>query len=78
MNTLDKFKDILTELVGVDAGDIEESSNLAADLGADSLDIVEIQMACEGEFGIEISDEEIERLNTVADWVELIERGESQ
>lgn len=72
MNTLEKFKDILVEQLGVESGDIAEDSTLAADLGADSLDIVEIQMAVEEEFDVQLRDAEVEKLNTVADWVELI------
>lgn len=72
MNILDKFKDILVEQLGVEPGDIAENSNLAADLGADSLDIVEITMAVEQEFDVQLDDEETEKLNTVADWAELI------
>lgn len=72
MNILDKFKDILVEQLGVEPGDIAENSNLAAGLGADSLDIVEITMAVEQEFDVQLDDEETEKLNTVADWAELI------
>lgn len=72
MNILEKFKDILVEQLNVEPGDIAENSTLAADLGADSLDIVEIAMAVEEEFEVQLSAEEVEKLNTVADWVELI------
>lgn len=73
MTTLEKLKDILNELLGVEPGDITETSNLAADLGAGSLDIVETRLAVEEEFDIEMPDEKLDDLLTVGQWVAYID-----
>lgn len=73
MATLAKLTEILTEQLGVSPGDIVETSNLAADLGADSLDTVEICLAVEAEFSIDIPDEKMDDLLTVGQWVAYID-----
>jgi len=71
-DTMLKVKEIVAEQVGMYPDDIKLAQNLRDDLGADSLDEVEIVMACEDEFGIEIPDELAERCKTVEDIIDLI------
>ncbi len=68
-----KIKDIIVEQLGVDAERIKPEASFIDDLGADSLDIVELIMAMEEEFDIEIPDEDAERLKTVNDVVKYLE-----
>lgn len=68
----DKMKKIIVEQLGVEEDEITLESSIIDDLGADSLDIVELIMAIEEEFGIEIPDSETEKLNTVGDAVEYV------
>lgn len=70
---LEKVKSLLAEHLSISADKINENSRIVEDLGADSLDTVELLMAFEDEFGISISDEEATQLKTVAEVVELIE-----
>lgn len=65
---------IITEMALTDPEKVTPQSKLINDLGADSLDMVEIVMASEDEFGIEISDEEAEKIITVQDVIDLIGR----
>ena len=65
--TFDKIKDIIIEQLQVDEGDVAMDTNLMKDLSADSLDAVEIIMAIEDAFGIEIPDEDAEKFQTVED-----------
>lgn len=67
-----KIKDIIVEQLGVDAERIKLEASFIDDLGADSLDIVELIMAMEEEFDIEIPDEDAERLKTVSDVVKYL------
>ncbi len=69
----DKIKDIIVENLDVDADEIKLETNLKDDLGADSLDAVEIVMAVEEEFDIEIPDEEAQKIVTVKDIVDYVE-----
>lgn len=62
-----KVKEVIVEQLGVDADRVRAEANFIDDLGADSLDIVELVMAMEEEFDIEIPDEEAEKLKTVND-----------
>jgi acyl carrier protein len=62
-----KVKDVIVEQLGVDPDRVKAEASFIDDLGADSLDIVELVMAMEEEFGIEIPDEDAEKLKTVAD-----------
>jgi acyl carrier protein len=61
----DKVKDIIVEQLGVNADQVKTEASFIDDLGADSLDTVELVMAFEEEFGAEIPDEDAEKLNTV-------------
>lgn len=74
MTTFDKVKEIVVEQLGVDEADVAIDSTFIDDLGADSLDIVELIMAFEEEFSIEIPDEVAEKIKTVKDAVEYIEK----
>ncbi len=74
MATFDRVKDIVVEQLGVEADDVNIESTFIDDLGADSLDIVELIMAFEEEFGIEIPDEAAEKIKTVQDVVTYIDQ----
>jgi len=69
----EKVKKIIVEHLGVDEGKVTEEASFIDDLGADSLDTVELVMAFEEEFGAEISDQEAEKILTVGDAVRFIE-----
>ena len=71
--TLDKVKKILVEQLDVEESAITPESSIIDDLGADSLDIVDMVMSLEEEFDVEIPDEEIESMKTVGDIVKFIE-----
>ena len=75
MDTFKKVKEILLENLGCAEEDIQLESNLIDDLGADSLDIVELSLALEDDFDITVEDEDFEKLQTVGAIVEYIERG---
>ncbi|MCH8843498.1 MAG: acyl carrier protein [SAR324 cluster bacterium] len=68
-----KVKKIIAEQLGVDEPDIRPESHFVDDLGADSLDTVELVMAFEEEFGIEIPDDEAEKIATVQSAIDYIE-----
>ncbi len=68
-----KVKSIIVEQLGVDSGEVNPEASFTDDLGADSLDIVELVMAFEEEFGIEIPDEDAEKIATVQDAIAYIE-----
>jgi acyl carrier protein len=70
----DKVQSIIVEQLGVDADEVTAKASFTDDLGADSLDIVELVMAFEEEFGIEIPDEDAENITTVQDAVDYIEK----
>ncbi|MEN6413484.1 MAG: acyl carrier protein [Veillonellales bacterium] len=74
MTTFDKVKEIVVEQLGVEAADVAIDSTFIDDLGADSLDIVELIMAFEEEFNIEIPDEVAEKIKTVKDAVTYIDQ----
>ena len=69
---LDKSKEMVAENLGVDAATITEESSFKDDLGADSLDLFELVMALEEEFGIEIPTEDLEQIATVGDVIKYI------
>jgi acyl carrier protein len=71
-NIEQKVKNIIAEQLGVGEGEIKPTSSFIEDLGADSLDIVELVMAMEEEFEVEIPDEEAENIKTVQDAVGYI------
>ena len=70
---LDKIKSIVVEQLGVDEDQVTEDASFIDDLGADSLDTVELIMAFEEEFDIEIPDEDAQKIKTVKDVIEYIE-----
>ena len=70
---LEKVCSIVSEQLSVEAGEVKSDSNFQNDLGADSLDTVELVMALEEEFDIEIPDEAAEGIATVGDAVKFIE-----
>lgn len=74
MNTFDKVKAIVVEQLGVDEAEVTIDSTFIDDLGADSLDIVELIMAFEEEFNVEIPDDVAEKIKTVQDTVDYIEK----
>lgn len=70
----DRIAEILVTVFEAPRDKIRPDAHLIDDLGADSLDLIEVQMQCEEEFGIEISDEEAAGVLTVADIVQLVDR----
>ena len=73
MALIDEIKEVVVEQLSVSADEVKEDSKFVEDLGADSLDVVELVMALEEKFDIEIPDEEAEKIATVADVVKYIE-----
>ncbi|WP_456414470.1 MULTISPECIES: acyl carrier protein [Oceanithermus] len=73
MDILDKVKAVVVEKLGVEADKVTPEARFIEDLGADSLDIVELVMGLEDEFGLEISDEEAENIRTVGDAIKFIQ-----
>lgn len=69
----DKVKEIIVEQLDVDADKVTSGSNIQDDLGADSLDVVDLVMSLEEEFDVEIPDEAVENIKTVGDIVKYIE-----
>ena len=70
---LDKIKTIVAEQLGVDESQVTEDASFIDDLGADSLDTVELIMAFEEEFDMEIPDEDAQKIKTVKDVIDYIE-----
>ena len=68
-----RVTNIVIKQLGVDEGEVEPKRSFVDDLGADSLDIVELVMAMEEEFGFEISDSDAEKILTVGDAIKFIE-----
>ncbi|MFL6723304.1 MAG: acyl carrier protein [Sphingomicrobium sp.] len=71
--TADRVKKIVVEHLGVEADKVTEEASFIDDLGADSLDIVELVMAFEEEFGVEIPDDAAEKITTVKDAIDYID-----
>ncbi len=69
----EKIKAILAEQLDADADEMTMDTNIAKDLGADSLDVVELLMSIEDEFEVEIPDEEIENIKTIGELTEYIQ-----
>jgi acyl carrier protein len=69
----EKVKQIIVEQLGVDEGQVDPSASFVDDLGADSLDIVELVMAFEEAFDLDIPDEEAEKIKTVQNAIDYIE-----
>ncbi len=70
----ERVKQIIVEQLGVDEGEVTPTASFVDDLGADSLDTVELVMAFEEAFGIEIPDEDAEKIATVKDAITYIEK----
>lgn len=70
---LERLKEIVSEQLEIDAETITAETRLNEDLNADSLDVVEMLMALEDEFGVDIPDEEIEKMKTIGDVVDFIQ-----
>ena len=73
MNTIDKVKKIIAEQLCISTDDIADDANIVEDLGADSLDIVELLMTFEDEFKVSIPDEKLEELKTIPQIVKVID-----
>jgi len=73
MAIIDDVKEVVAEQLNVSVDEIKDDSKFAEDLGADSLDVVELVMALEEKFDIEIPDEDAEKIGTVGDAVVFIE-----
>jgi len=73
-NVAEKVRSIIVEQLGVEADEVTPEASFTEDLGADSLDIVELVMAFEEEFGIEIPDEDAEKIGRVSEAVSYIEQ----
>lgn len=78
MAVAEKVKEIIVEQLGVDPEEVTVEASFVNDLGADSLDTVELVMALEEEFNIEIPDEEAEKLDTVGKAIEYINKHKAQ
>ncbi len=74
----EEVKDILAEELDLDPNQIEMTSDLASDLGADSLDAIDIVMSIEDQYGIEVPDSVIENMKTVEDIVNFIENSATE
>jgi len=73
MATEDKIKEIIVEQLGVSADEVVPEASFIDDLGADSLDIVELVMAIEEEWGLEIPDDDAEKIQTIQDAINYVE-----
>ena len=74
MSTFDKVKEVIIDKLGVEEDSIKSEAHFVNDLGADSIDTVELIMEFEEEFGIEIPDEDAENITTVGSAVEYIDK----
>jgi acyl carrier protein len=78
MSIEQRVKEIIVEQLGVNEGEVKPEAKFVDDLGADSLDLVELVMALEEEYNMEISDEDAEKILTVGDAIEYIKTHVSQ
>ncbi len=77
MALFDEVKEVVVEQLNVSPDEVKEDSKFVEDLGADSLDVVELVMALEEKFDIEIPDEDAEKITTVQDAIQFIENIQS-
>lgn len=73
MNTVEKVKKIIAEQLCISTDDIKDDANIIEDLGADSLDVVELLMTFEDEFKVSIPDDKLEELKSIPQIVKIIE-----
>ena len=73
MNTFEKIATLMAEQLGIDKASVTPDSEIIKDLGADSLDVVEMLLELEKEYGVEITDEQAADLKTVGDIVNLVD-----
>ncbi len=73
MNTIDTVKKIIAEQLCISTDDIKDDANILEDLGADSLDVVELLMTFEDEFKVSIPDDKLEELKTIPQIVKIID-----
>lgn len=78
MSVEERVKNIIVEQLGVDTAQVTENAKFVDDLGADSLDTVELVMALEEEFSIEIPDEDAEKIGSVGDAIKYIQEHNSE
>ena len=72
MSVEQKIKEIIAEQLGIDVSEVTDEKSLTDDLGADSLDMVDLVMAFEDEFNIKVEDEDLSKIKTVKDVLDLI------
>ncbi len=77
MGIFDQVKKIVVDQLGVDEAEVTENASFTDDLGADSLDVVELVMALEEEFDLEIPDEDAEKIGTVGEAMKYIQEKKS-
>lgn len=77
-NMEQRVREIMAEQLGMDVEEVKPEASIVDDLGADSLDIVEMMMALEEEFGIEIPEDQAEKIHTVKDAIGFIKEHQSQ
>ncbi len=73
MKTIDKVKQLIAEQLCISTDDIKDDANIVEDLGADSLDIVELLMSFEDEFKVSIPDDKLEDLKSITNIVKLLD-----
>ena len=78
MSVEERVKEIIVEQLGVDGGQVKENAKFVEDLGADSLDTVELVMALEEEFSLEIPDEDAEKITSVGDAINYINQASAK
>lgn len=76
MSIFEKLQEMIADQLEIDIEDISYDSNILDDLGADSLDVVDLVMSIEDEFGMEVPDEALENIRTIEDMVKFIEENE--